>query len=382
MVYNNRSIAVVTSSDLKNLYPIGGTLSYVRNFAEIYEGKILLLSGSLNKNLFIRRELNLGTKIIDDIPIIELRRNHKIPERIRNLFYITKGLKKISNLIKNYDLVYAHAAEEILPLVIFNKNIKLIYHMHGATNPLKISKYKIFRRPLFQNIYNRLILIPVLKRSKLIIAINQECVDLLHDYKIKTPYHILPNLINDNLFKPMDKTNCRNILKLESGKKYLLFIGRLSEVKGLRFLLNVINDLMLSTKPAKNFILIIIGEGEERFILEKQVKRLRLQNNVSFLGPIEYDKLPLYYNAADVFLLTSYHEGTPMVLLEAMATGIPIISSSAGNAELLLKNYSNGYVINNHTIKDWLMKIQENLKCEKNKTPFSYNSDLSFLNSL
>jgi len=375
---NKPSVALLTSSDIENFFPFGGILSYIENFIEMYDGQILHLTGSLDKKLYLKREVNYNNKKRDFVTIFRLNKRHNIPDKISNIFYAVIGIRNIKALTKDFDFVYAHSAEEVLPLMFFSKRIKLIYHMHGALNPFKFTRFKFFRNNFFQNFYERFVLVPVLKKSRLIITINQECVDLLEKYNITNPYHMLPNIINSNLFKPIDKFESKKHIRLDPKKKYLLYAGRLNAVKGLHFLVDVYNKFLSTTADRENYVLLFAGDGEDRTAIEEQVKKLDLQNNVKFAGLVEYKKLPYYFNSAEVFFLSSYNEGTPMVLLEAMATGIPIICSNTGNSKELLKNYSSAKVLDNHDVNEWVTTLNNTLKNDYKKKPFVNKIDFSF----
>ena len=72
----------------------------------------------------------------------------------------------------------------------------------------------------------------------------------------------------------------------------------------------------------------LIGDGEERKNLERLSKELGLEKEIIFLGKIFHDKLPKYYHVADIFVLPSLYESFGIVFLEAMASGLPIISTN------------------------------------------------------
>ena len=109
--------------------------------------------------------------------------------------------------------------------------------------------------------------------------------------------------------------------KLE-GKPVLISVCRLSRRKGLEYLLRAMPDL-----DAK---LLIIGDGVERNTLKKLTRELGIENKVTFIGAIPNDQLFKYYNLADIFVLPSLHEGMGIVFLEAMASGLPVITTNIG----------------------------------------------------
>ena len=125
---------------------------------------------------------------------------------------------------------------------------------------------------------------------------------------------------NDSLDK------LRNQLGVREGTTVLLSVGRLSREKGHTDLLFAFRKLCDSGQSALH--LVVVGEGPEREKLNKLTRDLLLAEKVSLVG--QQDDVRPYYAIADVFVLPSHSEGTPNVLLEAMAMGVPIVATSVG----------------------------------------------------
>jgi glycosyltransferase involved in cell wall biosynthesis len=104
----------------------------------------------------------------------------------------------------------------------------------------------------------------------------------------------------------------------------LLCVGRLSPEKGHPDLIDAIRQL--DEVPA--FHLVIVGEGPEHRALERKIEKLELGKFVTLAG--QQNDLNAYYSAADIFVLPSHSEGSPNVLLEAMAAAIPVVATRVG----------------------------------------------------
>jgi L-malate glycosyltransferase len=138
----------------------------------------------------------------------------------------------------------------------------------------------------------------------------------------------------------------------ETGKKrparrIILSVGRLIELKGVRFL---IESLPAVLRAVRDTDLVIIGSGPEQERLARRVYELSLDDHVHFMGTVRHDELAPYYQAADVFVLPSIAingtaEGLGVVLLEAMASGCPVIGSSAGGIPDIITENINGFLI-------------------------------------
>lgn len=116
----------------------------------------------------------------------------------------------------------------------------------------------------------------------------------------------------------------------------LLTVARLSPEKGLTVLLDAMS---LARTQGADVHLTIVGYGPLREALEQQAARLGLNNILIFAGAIGQDRIQSYYRNADAFVLSSFSEGLPVVLMEAMATGLPVIASRiTGIPELVREN--------------------------------------------
>jgi glycosyltransferase involved in cell wall biosynthesis len=123
-------------------------------------------------------------------------------------------------------------------------------------------------------------------------------------------------------------------------KIILLTIARLVPVKNIFLQLQAIANL---SKENLSVELWIVGDGPEKVNLENESKRLGIEKYVKFWGwQSDTEK---FYNQADIFLLTSYSEGWPLVIVEAAQYGLPIIMTDVGSAGELVVNNSSGLVV-------------------------------------
>ena len=134
------------------------------------------------------------------------------------------------------------------------------------------------------------------------------------------------NSIDNNLFKVIDKIDCRIKLGFPLDKFIVAFVGGFSVRKGSKRVAEAINQIQDG-----NIYSIFVGDGTEDPICD----------NILHKGLVTNDDVPLYLNASDVFVLPTLHEGCCNAIVEAMACGLPIVSSDRDfNYDLLSKNYS------------------------------------------
>lgn len=153
---------------------------------------------------------------------------------------------------------------------------------------------------------------------------------------------VIYNTLNQERFKPRALKSARHLLKLPMDEDLLLYVGDLRREKGCASLLRA---FALLQEPCA---LLIVGDGPLRYELVNLANSLSIGPKVSFIGRLPHDseKLPLYYNAADVFVLPSITEGHSLALLEALASGVPAVATRVGgNSETIVEGI-NGVLVN------------------------------------
>ena len=140
-------------------------------------------------------------------------------------------------------------------------------------------------------------------------------------------------------FPPVDKGKMKQYLGIDPNTFIVGTVGRLDKVKNYQMLLNAVQ---LHTRCEAPYKLILIGDGPERDNLEAFVTTHRL-SNVEFLG--EKENVQDYLQVFDLFVLTSVGEGISNTILEAMATGVPVIATRVGgNPEIVEDNVTGSLI--------------------------------------
>jgi glycosyltransferase involved in cell wall biosynthesis len=168
--------------------------------------------------------------------------------------------------------------------------------------------------------------------------------------------------ISDRYFKKINKQTARKKLRLNKNKKYILYLGRIKTTKGIKELL----DAMKNVKAE----LILIGEGVDydkykKYVIKKDIK------NVEFLGARYGEDKLLYLSACDCLILPSHTEGAPVVLMEAIAKNLPVISTNVGGVSKMIKDGREGKIIRVNSKQDIQKAIEKVLKW-KNKNIKQY----------
>jgi glycosyltransferase involved in cell wall biosynthesis len=130
--------------------------------------------------------------------------------------------------------------------------------------------------------------------------------------------------VDQTLFRPLDKDNCKKLLKFEE-RFVILFVGRLTEEKGVRVLLSVAKKL---GDTLDNAIFAFVGIGP---LAQEVIDASKHVRNVRFQGVVSNKDTPLWYNASDVLVVPSIHEeGFGRIILESLACGTPVIAFNVG----------------------------------------------------
>jgi glycosyltransferase involved in cell wall biosynthesis len=178
------------------------------------------------------------------------------------------------------------------------------------------------------------------KNCDAIIRVRQRDIFLFEDVGIpKNKIFYVPNGFNSSSFFRYETFKCRNKLNLPEDRKIVLNVGNLySEVKGHKYLVEAMGYVV---KTRKDVICYIIGGGKLENKLKKQIKSAGLLDYIVLVGGRPHDKIPLWMNACDVFVLPSLNEGNPTVMFECLGCGKPFIGTKVGGVPEIIK--SNDY---------------------------------------
>jgi glycosyltransferase involved in cell wall biosynthesis len=145
----------------------------------------------------------------------------------------------------------------------------------------------------------------------------------------------------------------------------ILTIGRFIEKKGHLYLLEALSMLK---KRGYGFKWIVVGEGPTKSLIQKRAKELRLNNYIEFPGEVSQEEITTYYSLAHIFVLPCIQgkdndmDGIPVVLMEAMAMSIPVISSAISGIPELIHDGRNGFLANPADPRSLLNAIQRIFK--------------------
>jgi phosphatidyl-myo-inositol dimannoside synthase len=268
---------------------------------------------------------------------------YKVPVDNRNIHhasnlellrYSWRGLRMARRLLKQhrYDVSFAFAG---VPAGALSYVLSLT---HGLPYVLSLQGPDV---PGFEARYNYLypVLTPLIKkiwrRASTVTAISAEQVLLAHRTIPDLPLVTIPNGVETELFAPASDEAKRPFT--------IICVARLIERKGQHHLLRALAELRLTcAQPVR---LILVGTGDAEAQLRELADSLQVADAVTFKGFVSREQMPPLYREADVFVLPSQQEGMSIALLEAMASGLPVIVTDTGGTAELVTQGQNGEIV-------------------------------------
>ena len=155
---------------------------------------------------------------------------------------------------------------------------------------------------------------------------SRPMMEVLRDYGVTTYAEVIPTGLEPESFVTGNRADFRKKYNIPPDRPMLLFVGRVAHEKNIQFLLQVVNRARLDVPQ---ILLLIAGEGPARSALEHEVLRMGLSEHITFIGYLDrHTELNSCYHSADIFVFSSRTETQGLVLLEAMAQGVPVVSTA------------------------------------------------------
>jgi glycosyltransferase involved in cell wall biosynthesis len=233
-----------------------------------------------------------------------------------------------------YDVVHMHGNLSTV-LIARSCSIPLVYTEHDAT-PWRCryrSRCEHLIRKLIYAVVNGL----AFRVADKVVAIFDEQVDDIgNGWKVQNKISLIRNGTDIDIFRPV-KPGISRIKKDYGFERYCLFVGGLTARKSPDLLLRAVAE-------CESLACVIAGDGPMRRKLIRQAQVLGIGDRVAFLGNVRPSELGQIYAEADMLVLPSVSEASPLVVLEAMACGIPVLASKAGGLPNLVKDWETGFL--------------------------------------
>ena len=211
-------------------------------------------------------------------------------------------------------------------------------------------------------IYAKYYVKKALSRSDVVIALSEHFLNMskfLSEYRTKI--EIIPNGINSEDFDtPYTKLEAREKLGVSPDDRIVLFVGTLTERKGPQVLLRAMPIILRDIPDTR---VVTVGSSTDYLkSLEKLAHNLGIESNIEFTGFVDDATKVMYYKSADVFVLPSFSEAFPMVILEASVSGLPLVVSNLEAFRAIVEDGYNGIFTKTGNENDLAEKITYLLK--------------------
>ncbi|MFW5954179.1 MAG: glycosyltransferase [Guyparkeria sp.] len=226
-----------------------------------------------------------------------------------------------------------HARRLKVPTV-FTYHTRLEHYSHFVPLP----------GPLFRNLIAHTAIRRFANRCDGVIVPTESAEEYLRVIGVTSPIYVHPTGIDfDRIRQPAPEAVARLREKHAIGddERVLVSVSRLSKEKNIDFLVSAIDELRKhSDRP---FRCLIIGEGDEHERLQARIDSLGLEPVVTLVGPVAPETIAHYYQLGDLFVFASKSETQGMVILEAMAAGLPVVAVRSSGIDDVVRNEFNGF---------------------------------------
>jgi glycosyltransferase involved in cell wall biosynthesis len=358
---------------------IGGIHSFIKDLIKYVPDDFEIELVGISTNKIDRpvgkwKLIKFEKKEFSFFPILYTRDQNKrarIPLSLRFTLSLYKYKPKIN--LKGRILQF----HRIEPAFVFRntKNMKILF-IHGNVQEL-YNPYSELTWSKIPWLYFQLEKTVIPKMDKLFVVSEQGLNFYKKYYNHKeNKFSFIPTWADRNKFHPSrSKLNKRMELSYLTDKftisdkdKIILFAGRLEGSKNP--LLLVDSFYKLSTID-KNVKLLIIGDGSLRGKVVNRIKEYKLDEKVKLLGIFSQDNLAKLMQISDVLMLTSACEGMPRVVIEALASGLPVVSTNVGEVKRVVKNGYSGFLVLKHNATDIASAVMQVLKNKEKFNPYN-----------
>ncbi len=294
-------------------------------------------------------EVEISTYPLFEFPLYSLSLASKMVE--------VAEFEKLDLLHVHYAIPHATSAYLAKEMMKKNRDLKIFTTLHGTDITL------VGLEPSF---------LPLVKfsieKSDGVTTVSRFLKEkTITNYSIEADIKVIPNFVDTNLFKPESHGDFRKAIA-PNGEKILVHTSNFRPVKRVPDTIKIFEKVQKEI-PAK---LILVGDGPDRSECERLSRQLDLCDNVKFLG--KQEGLVEILSSSDLFLIPSQSESFGLAALEAMACGLPVVSSSVGGLPELVKHNETGFIAEIGDVDRMAKYTLELLGNDKKYKLFSENS--------
>ena len=334
---------------------VGGIASYIKGFIKYapdqFEIKLVgVTSNPKERPPRIWHNIFLGKKSFSFYPLFAVKNENILTK-------IPLSLKFVATLMhhrfdeKNGILCF-HRPELALPYILKKNKKILVVHidiLEAIKNPDTEVRWKYLPRLYFK--LEKLII----NKMNRIYVVNRNSINyyLSTFSSIRNRFEFLPTWADREIFYPLSESE-KKMKKaaflhnkgFNSDDRLLVFVGRFERQKQPLLLLD---SFHYASQKNKHIRLILIGDGSLRKEMEHKINDLGISDNIHFMGSLPQQRVAEILQISDLLLLTSAFEGMPRSALEALATGLPVVTTDAGEVKMVVRDAFSGRIVKERT---------------------------------
>jgi glycosyltransferase involved in cell wall biosynthesis len=339
-------------------FPVGGQLSFAKHLVQAFGERLALVGYSTDDTpvgVWTKKAVDgLALDFFSIGRVDPLVRKPLLPRRLDVALRLRRYKKRI--LAIGIDAAFVLSPEVMI--TVADWGLRLCYKFSGVENPLAMPRYRA----------GKLLAVPFERRLFAVLADHAELIIAAADKKaidqmVVRSRGVLPGSRIVQFPTRVD-TKIFNIQRDRKPGTPPVFIscGRLNHVKGWDLVLAAFRHVRDELPAAR---LCFVGDGEDRGAVENEIARAGLRDSVTVTGFIDPEEVAGLLNSADVFVLGSHREGWPIAMLEALACGLPAVTTDVSGARELVAERSNGYVVVARDAREFAGKMIAALELER-----------------
>lgn len=282
--------------------------------------------------------------------------NEKI-KKSNNLVYMIELLKFFrQEKFSEEELLIFNRSDHALVALIRRIKSKKILIIHGST---KYDKF-YYKHSLIKRVFSKVAEHIVIKNFDRIIAVSEEALEYYKSLypRLTNKFEYIPTFVDQSVFKEKDYKHFNQQNELS-----FIYYGRFVEEKGIYHIKEFFDYLDVRKI---NYKALLIGEGELEKIFHGQ-------DNVEIINALPQNEIVKYLHKKSILLMFSECEGTPLTLLESLATGTPALCSNVGGMSKVIKNGKNGFLFEKVT-QEYPIIAEKAIEIFENYSYYSYES--------
>lgn len=349
--------------------PLGGgagnaTEYLLKEYAKVPDLEVHLVTSSVDAEF---HKVSVGEKVfVHSVPIGKSRETLHFQSVFDLLRYSWGGYRYARKLLKeegDFDVIHAFFSVPCGVQAYFlgrRFGLPYIVSLRGADVPGYSERFSflyVFLRPFIRHLW---------KRAAFVVSNSSGLKNLALQTNQKQAIAIIPNGVSTQEFRVGTSEDRSDVFTL-------LCVSRLTPRKGIRYLIQAMKLLAEEGLDEKKVKLQVIGDGHERESLKALSQEAGL-TNVEFVGRVPHEHIAPYYVRASAFVLPSLNEGMSNTMLEALASGLPLLATVTGGTEELLTDGENGFFLEMKSAEDIARKVKRLLDDRQLCERFAFSS--------